>query len=164
MPDIPESIIAGAAMGGGQTQEHIQYNVETQVWVPILHAAALVPCVAAIVGGILLLGAGLMDLARLCETGWDLLLFAVLIMLGVTATAGLVLAVARKSASVSERAAPPWLSLAAYAGGVLWVMALLNLLRLADGGWTFLDGLRLVGGIGLLVAGGLLTYRIANER
>jgi len=159
MPDIPESIIAGAAMGGGQTQEHIQYNVETQVLVPILHAVALVPCTGAIIGGLVLLGAGIVDLARMCQTGWDLLLFAIVIVLGLAAFAGLALAVTGKV--VDEP--PRWAPLAAYLGAVVWVTGLLNIVRIADGNWQWHDNLRLLAGLVLPIAGLLLTYRLVNE-
>jgi hypothetical protein len=164
MPSDPaESLITGAMVGGGESREHIEYNAHTQVLVPLLQDAVLIGTVLVVVAGLWLLGAGLLDVARRCETGWDLLLFAVLIVLGLTAAAGLVLSIVRKWAAVSTRRAPPWLSLAAYAGGILWVMALLNLLRLADGQWSVWETARLATGLALVLGVPFLTYRFFRE-
>jgi hypothetical protein len=156
--DIADSLIAGAAMGGGQSQEHIEYNSHTQVVVPVLQAIWLILTTLIIAAGLYLLAAGLINVARRCETVWDLFFFAVVLTLGIVAAASAILAVAGK---LTEEP-PRWLTTVAYFAAILWVMGLLNLIRVADG-WTWLDSARLPAAVALLIAGGLLSYRFANE-
>jgi hypothetical protein len=156
--DIADSLIAGAAMGGGQSQEHIEYNAHTQVVVPVLQAIWLILTTLIIAAGLYLLAAGLVNVARRCETVWDLAFFAIVITLSIVAAASAILAVTGKLTDNPPR----WLATAAYLAAILWVMGLLNLIRVADG-WTWLDSARLPAAIALLIAGGLLSYRFVNE-
>lgn len=164
MPDdLGDSLIAGAMVGGGESREHIEYNVQTQVVVPLLQDIMLVATVLVVIACLFPLGAGLLDVARMCQTAIDLALCACFITIGLTVVVGLTLTVARKVARVTAWTPPWWFPAVAFLLGFVWVMALLNLIRLADGNWTIWDTVRFVLPLALIIGVPFLTYRSFRE-
>jgi hypothetical protein len=157
--NIWAAFLASGALGGEQTQEHIQYNAHTQVIVQILQAFALFPSIAAILGGVWLL-AGVLGWIVASITDQVSL---VLISAAIAAAGLLIAAIARWILGQSEVVSGVFRPLAELVIATAAILLILNLIRLLATGWTLEHGLRLVGGLAAIVAGSLLTWRFSNE-
>lgn len=168
--DLLKLLMATGLMGGGQTHEQIIYGRESQVWVQVLQALALVGSVVAVAGGLWLMAGGLVWTVRMAESEWDLLMVAVPGALVAMVMRGLA---SRLAAKIGERRGlepgnvvimglavmiETMATVAAIMGGLVAVQAL----DMAAS-WEALDFARPVIGLGLVVAGTLLSWRFGNE-
>lgn len=138
----------------GQQQEHVQYNAHTQVVVQVLQGLVLMPAIAAVCGGLVLLGSSVTWLIVQLTSWLDWMVSVVIL----TALAIVVRRVAR--AMLSRWHARLW-PLAAEMLATAAVVLLL--MTAARGEWTAGAALRVVGGLGLMVGGFLVAWRFGNE-
>ena len=148
-------------LGTGQTQEHIQYNTISQVWVQVLQFVFLCIAIPITAAGLWLMSEPVAWLLTMATTTLDIVLAAVVI--GVVTVGARTLARWLKEKIDLDLPAFAWTCLEVI-GQIALIFLILELVHVAaDENWDLQDSGKMVAGLGVTVAGALLSWRFANE-